>query len=150
MEVRRKFVSRAFVRIYAQGSRSCQTQIILTRRKLSNIRTKAVRQGIWFRVLSRAERVYMELAMKVVERVRSRLVAKLLTSIIEKLLDATRTKVSCMMKEIGQAWAQKLSRIAQNWGNVSASRWVKNRGFIQYLAVTYMNTPTMFKLHYRI
>lgn len=88
----------------------------------------------------------MELAIKVVDRVRSHLVAKLLASIIRKLQDAMRGKVARVMKEIGYASAQKLSRIAQNWGNVSASRWVKDRGFIQYLAITYMNTPATFQV----
>jgi hypothetical protein len=88
----------------------------------------------------------MELAIKVVDRVRSHLVAKLLASIIGKLQDAMRGKVARVMKKIGYASAQKLSRIAQNWGNMSASRWVRNRGFIQYLAVTYMNTPATFQV----
>lgn len=132
------------VTIFAKGSMNGQTQITFTKSELSNVRAKAIRQGVWFRVLSRAERVYMELVLKVVDMVRSHFVAKLLLSIVEKLLNATRSKVVRLMEEIGQTSAHKLCLIAQKWGNVCAYRWVKNRGFIQYLAVTYMNRVGSF------
>jgi len=147
MEVRREFVGKAFLTISAKGFMSGQTQVVFTRGELSIIRAKAIRQGVWFRVLSRAERVYMELAIKVVDRICSHFVARLLTSIVGKLLNVGKKKVARVMEEIGKGSARKLSRIAKNWGNLSSCRWEKDQNFIQYLAVTYMNTPTFFNSH---
>jgi len=122
-----------------------QARIPLTRGELAKIRAKAIRRGIWFKVLSGAERAYMGLAIKVVERVRSLLLAKVLTSILKKLLSAMESRVARIIREVGRPLAQKLSRIAQKWGNKPAVQWTDDHGFIQYLAVSYMNTPEMLK-----
>lgn len=139
-------IQRALVTIPCKGSMSDQTQVVFRRGELANMRAKAIRRGVWFRVLSRAERACMALTMRVVDTVRSHLLARVLTSITGKLLDAMRSRVVRLMEEIGCPFARKLSRIAQNWGSVSAVRWAKDPSFIQYLTVMYMNTPTMFKL----
>jgi hypothetical protein len=55
------------------------------------------------------------------------------------------SKVARVMREVGRGLAENLSRIAQNWGNKSAHRWKEDPRFVQYLAVTYINTPAMFK-----
>jgi hypothetical protein len=49
------------------------------------------------------------------------------------------------MREVGCGLAEKLSLIAQGWGNKSASDWTEDPSFVQYLAITYMNTPAIFK-----
>jgi hypothetical protein len=123
-----------------------QARIPLTRGKMAKIRTKAIRRGVWFKVLSGAERAYMGLAIRVVERVRSLLLAKVLTSILKKLLSAMESRVALMMREVGRPLAQKLSRIAQKWGNKPAVQWTDDHGFIQYLAANYMNTPEMLRV----
>lgn len=123
-----------------------QARIPLTRSALAKIRAKAIRRGVWFKVLSGAERAYMGLAIKVVKRVRSFLLAKVLTSILKKLLSAMESRVARIMREVGRPLAQKLSRIAQKWGNKPAVQWTDDHGFIQYLAVTHINTPAMFKV----
>lgn len=116
-------------------------RIPLTKGALAKIRSKAIRRGVWFKVLSGAERAYMGLAIRVVERVRSFLLAKVLTSILKKLLSAMESRVARIMREVGRPLAQKLSRIAQKWGNKPAVKWTDDHGFIQYLAVTHINTP---------
>jgi hypothetical protein len=112
---------------------------------LAKLRVRALRRGVWFRVLTRGERAQMELTMKVVKRIRSLFLAKVLTNIVEKLLDAMESKVSRLMREVGQPLAQKLSSIAQKWGNSSAVSWTADSGFMRYLTIMYMNTPSIFK-----
>jgi hypothetical protein len=116
-----------------------QARIPLTRGKLAKIRAKAIRRGVWFKVLSGAERAYIWLAVRVVERVRSLLLAKVLTSILRKLLFAMESRVVRTIREVGRPLAKKLSRIAQKWGNKPAVQWADDLGFIQHLAVTYIN-----------
>lgn len=146
MKMYKELVSRAFGTILRKDFQSVQNQIAITRSKLVNLRAKAIRRGIWFKVLSKPERACIELTIKIVDKVRSHLLAKVLASIIRKLLDAMKSKFVHVMEEIGCSIARKLSRIALNWGNISATRWVKNHSFIQYLTVIHMNTPPMFKL----
>jgi len=122
-----------------------QTCIPLTRGELAKMKVKAIRRGFWFRVLSRTERASIDLTIKVVERVRSFLLARMLGAIVGKLLDAMESKVARVMREVGCGLAEKLSRIAQNWGNKSANQWTKDPSLVQYLAITYINTPAIFK-----
>lgn len=120
------------------------TRIPLTRVKLNKIKVRAVRRGFWFKVLSRVERASIDLTIAVVKRVRSHLLAKVLTPIVKKLLEAMESKVAHMMREVGRNLAQKLSLIALKWGNQSAVHWRADLGFVQYLTVNYMNMPAMF------
>ena len=117
----------------------------LEKNELAEIRAKAMRRGVWFRVLSRGERAQMELTMRIVKRIRSFFLAKVLTNIVEKLLAAMESKVARLTREVGSALAQKLCGIAQSWGNKSALNWIDDPGFKRYLAVMYINTPSVFK-----
>jgi len=118
---------------------------VLQVNELSKVKARAMRLGVWFRVLTRAERAQVELTMRIVKRIRSLLLAEVVTSIVKKLLDAMKSKVECLMREIGQPLARKLSGIAQKWGNKSAHHWKEDPSFVRYLAVNYMNMPAMFK-----
>jgi len=141
METYKELVNRSLETILRKGFQSAQNQITITRSKLVNLRVKAIRRGIWFKVLSKTERACIELTIKIVNKVRSYLLAKVLASIIQKLLGAMKSRIAHAMEEIGCSIAQKLSQIALNWGNVSATQWVKNHSFIQYLTVMHMNAP---------
>ena len=123
-----------------------QTRVPMGKNRLTKMKTKAMRQGIWFKVLTRAERAQMDLTMRIVKRIRSFILAKVVTSIVKKLLDAMESKVARLMREVGQPLAQKFGRIAQNWGNKSAHQWVTDPGFVQYLTINYINTPTSFRM----
>ena len=145
MKMHKDQVSRAFETILREGFQSVQKQITITRGKLVNLRAKAIRRGIWFRVLSKTERACIELTIRIVDKVRSRLLAKVLASIIRKLLGAMKSRIVRAMEEIGCSVARKLSRIALSWGNISATQWMMNSSFIKYLTIIHMNTPPMFK-----
>lgn len=117
-----------------------------TREALARVRLKALRCRVWFRELSRDERVFMELVIRVTDRVRSFLLAKLLSRIVKKLLEAMGG-VQAMIGEVaykmrdGLRIAQKLSRIALGWGNKSAAKWPEDHGFVQYLTIMCLNKP---------
>jgi len=84
----------------------------------------------------------MELVIMVVkEKVRSLCLAKLLVPIIKKLLDAMGGIQALIgefvykMGTVGLRLAQKLSQIAQAWGNKSAAKWPEDKGFVQFLTI---------------
>ena len=121
------------------------TLFSLGKNELAKIRTKALRRGIWFRALTKAERAQIDLTMRTVKKIRSLFLARVLGAIIRKLLDAMGSKVARLIREVARGLAEKLSRIAQNWGNKLAHHWTEDPNFMQYLAITYMNTPAIFK-----
>ncbi len=118
---------------------------LFRKQDLIALRVRARRRRVWFRVLNRMERGLIDSVIKVVDRVRSTLLAKVLTSIVEKLADALESNVSRMIREVGRPLARKISLIAQSWGNKSAEEWVSDKEFIRYLAVTAMNTPSSYR-----
>ncbi len=113
-----------------------------TRRMLVKLKMKARRFRVWFNELSRNQRSIIDLVIVVVdEKVRSLALAKLLAPIVKKLLEAMGGiqaligEIAYKTKTVGVSLAKKLSRIAQTWGNESASEWPEDKSFIRYLAV---------------
>ena len=113
-----------------------QTPISLTREALARLRLKALRRGCWFRDLKRSERKLLELTIRVVEKVRSFLLAKIVSRIVGKLCEAMESVVHRLMRTEGRSLAEKLSRIGEAWGNRSAASWANEQGFIQFLTVS--------------
>jgi len=79
--------------------------------------------------------------IEVVERVRSRLLIGVLSSVLRKLDAAMESQIWRLIREIGGKLASKISQIAQSWGNKSAARWAEDTGFVRYLTIIHMNAP---------
>ena len=112
----------------------------LTRGALTKLRLKAVRRGCWFRDLKCGERKLLELTIGVVERVRSFILAKLVSRIVSKLCEAMESRIFRLMRTKGRRLAEKLSRIGQVGGNRSARSWATDQEFIQYLTVSNLSS----------
>jgi hypothetical protein len=113
-----------------------QTSISLTREALTKLRLKALRRGAWFRDLKHSERKLLNLTIRVVEKVRSFLLAKIVSRLVCKLCEAMESRVFRLMRTEGRSLAEKISKIGEAWGNRAAKSWAKDNGFIQYLTVT--------------
>jgi len=113
--------------------------------ELARIRSRAIRQGVWFRVLNRLERGLVDLALKVTKNVRSEVLAEALLSVVRKLQEALVSKVRLSIRQIGASLARKLSLIAQEWGNALARYWSSDRSFMRFLTIMHMNNPEVFK-----
>jgi len=112
-----------------------QPSIPLTREALARLRLKALRRGCWFRDLKHSERKLLDLTIRVVEKVRSFLLAKLVSRIVGKLCEAMESRIFRLMRTEGRNMAENLSEIAQAWGYRAAKSWADNCGFMQYLTV---------------
>lgn len=121
-------------------------ELSLCRTELAKIKKKALRHGIWFKILSRTERIQMDLTVKVVDKVKSILLAKVLRSIIVRLFDAMESQVKRLMREVGTNLAHKISEIGKKLGCKSAENWANDQKFIKFLTITYMNTPRLYKI----
>jgi len=118
-----------------------QTRSMFSRQKLIRIRTIAIRRGVWYKALDRAERGLVELTIRIVKRIGSLLLQKVLASIFRKLQMAMENRTTYLARKVGKPLAEKLSLIAQSWGNASAFLWKTEHNFIQFLAIMYLNNP---------
>lgn len=119
----------------------CETRLSLSRSEILRVKAKALRKGVWYRILTRVERACIDLVIRLVERVRSCLLGKIVSNVLKKLDEAMESRVQRLMREIGWGLALKLSQIAQDWGNKSAVQWADDSGFMRYLTVACVNSP---------
>jgi hypothetical protein len=118
-----------------------QQLVTLSVRTLARVKAWAVRRKVWYRALSRSERAQMDLTIRIVKRIHNSLLARVLRSILKKLFEAAESKVSRLMREVGEPMAKRLSAIAKGWGCKSADAWAEDTGFIRFLTVNCINTP---------
>ena len=102
-------------------------------------RTRAVRQRIWFKALSKVERGIVDLTIRCIERVRSRILNRMISDIVAKILKNLKPSFLETATKVGREIAHEICEIALNWGNLSASSWRHDSDFIQFLGVTAVN-----------
>ena len=117
-----------------------RSNIPLTREALIKLKLKAVRRGMWFRGLKHSERKLLDLTIRVVERVRSFLLAKIVSRLVSKLCEAMESRIFRLMRTEGRSLAEHVSKIGEAWGNRAAKFWASDRGFIQYLTVNNLSS----------
>ncbi len=101
---------------------------------LAEAKKAALRRGVWFRSLNRIERGIIDLTVRYVENIKSTMLAKIVTAIIEKLQITIESMADKLTRTVGLPLARKMSNIAVSWGNRSASKWAEDRDFARYLA----------------
>jgi len=121
------------------------TSNFLNKAQLVKLKLKAMRAGVWFRALPRIDRVLVDLTIKVAGNVRSITLAKNILVIIRKLEGLLESSLLRAWRRVGIPLAQKLSLIAQKWGNTSAKSWTSDLSFVNFLAVMHINEPKTFK-----
>jgi hypothetical protein len=117
----------------------------LSKIQLVKLRLKAMRAGVWFRALPRIDRVLIDLTIRVASNIRSATLAKNILAVIRKLEGLLESSLLRAFREVGIRLVQKLSLIAQKWGNTSAKNWVFDGPFVSFLAVMHINAPKTFK-----
>jgi hypothetical protein len=107
-----------------------------SRECLVRVRQRARRNGCYYSVLKSGERVLLDLTIRVVERIRSFILARLVSRIVDKLLEALESRIFRLMRVEGRRLAEKVSRIGVGWGLRDARSWARDWGFIQFLTVS--------------
>src|SRR5208283_5555796 len=92
----------------------------LNKKRLVNLKTKAMRSGVWFKALQRIDRALLDLTIRVVDNIRSATLSKSILTLTRKLEEAMKNSFSSRLREIGLPLAQKISLEAQKLGNISA------------------------------
>ena len=122
-----------------------KTSYFLNKKQLIKLRLRAVRAGVWFKALPRIDRALVDLTIKVASSVRSTTLAKNILTVTRKLEGLLESSLLRAFRGVAHKLAQKLSSIAQKWGNTSAKNWTADVPFMKFLAVMHINTPKTFK-----
>ncbi len=108
--------------------------------ELLRIKIFALRRRVWYRVLSRVERGVLDLTIRYIEAVKSKVLAEVLTAIVQKLKQATESIIDKMVKTVGIPLAGKVSELAVSWGNFQAKMWAVDLQFAAFLTVMQKNS----------
>jgi hypothetical protein len=117
----------------------------LNKAQLVKLRLKAKRAGVWFRALPRIDRVLVDLTIRVASSIRSATLAKNILAVTKKLELLLESRLLRAFRGVALQLAQKLSVIAQKWGNTFAKSWASDVSFVSFLAVMHINEPKTFK-----
>lgn len=116
---------------------------MLVTRNLLRLKLEAIKRRVWFRALSRVDRVLIDLSIRTKDRIRSRTLAEVVLGLVRKLTSAMESRVSRSMEAVGVSLALKASLLGQRWGNKSARRWASDVPFARFLAVMSINSPCL-------
>lgn len=106
---------------------------------LFRLKLMTVRSGLWFRALSRIDRALVDVTIKVAGNIRSSTLAKGILAVMNKLEGPLESRLVRAVREKGFPIAQRLSVIAQEWGNVAAKDWSRDGCFARFSAVKALN-----------
>jgi uncharacterized membrane-anchored protein YjiN (DUF445 family) len=101
-----------------------------------------MRAGVWFKALPRIDRVLVELTIKVAENIKSSVLAKRLFAVVSKLEGLLESSIFSDLKSFGRLLAEKISSIAEKWGNASAKKWQTDLSFAIFLAMVQLNSSS--------
>ncbi len=106
----------------------------LTRDVIAGLKTRALRRRVWFRALDRIERGLVDLTIRWVDKVRSRLMARVLLRILGKLALAMEQGMRRVLG-IGRELALRASVLAVEWGDSQAVAWRHDESFWRALGL---------------
>ena len=104
------------------------------------IKTRSLRQRVWFNTLSKVERAIVDLTIRCVERVRSNVLARTISTIVRKLLTCLDEGFMMRAERVGYEIAEKICTLGERWGNETCSKWKRDKCFISFLGVNALNT----------
>ena len=115
-------------------------------RFLIDIRTKALRHRVLYSALDGLERGILYLAGRVVDGVRSGILASQLDEIVTKLCEAMKNGFTRHMESFGVKQASKIVKTAIMLGSTVAQQWLTDTGFKRYLVFIDINKPTGYSI----
>jgi hypothetical protein len=113
---------------------------LTNRQDLVKIKSRALRARVWFRALSKVERAIVDLTIKCVENVRSRVLEGTISAIISKILQSLEDVFLVRAERIGRGIAETLCAMGERWGNTACSAWKCDKCFTKFLGVNALNT----------
>jgi len=108
---------------------------------LSDVRRRAIRGRVWFRVLDGLERGILSLAAKILDVVHSVSLESELTKIIAKIEESLKGVFVRRLEGFGLPRARELTAESVELGNMCAVEWVVDSVFARYVTFMSLNMP---------
>lgn len=112
---------------------------MLTNRFLRQLKERALRKGVWFKVLDRVDRGIFNLTIEIVERVQSLSLARQIMNIMVTLRDALESEFEQFVNTFGALRLIEIVEQAVNMGHLEALKWRDDESFSRYLAMNKIN-----------
>jgi hypothetical protein len=112
---------------------------MLTNRFLRQLKERALRKGVWFKVLDRVDRGIFNLTIEIVERVQSLSLARQIMNIMVTLRDALESEFEKFVNNFGVFRLIEIVEQAVNMGYIEALKWRNDSTFSRYLAMNKLN-----------
>ena len=113
--------------------------VFFERASLLKLKHRALRAGMWYRLLPRIDRVLVDLTIKVADNVRSSRLARSILIVASKLESLLESKLSRAVREFGLPLAEKFSQFALQWGYKAAAFWASDKNYARFWAVLKLN-----------
>ncbi len=107
--------------------------------ELPGLRRRALRKGLWFKILSSVERGLVNLTIKYVKEPRSPMLISALSEIVTRIVDAVKSTYLFVLESIGRPIATQRATAALSWGNRQANEWLSDRAFWRFLGLSARN-----------
>jgi len=108
---------------------------MLTNLFLRQLKQRALRKGIWFKVLDRVDRGIFNLTIEIVESVQSLILARQVMNIMVKLRNALKSEFETYVSTFGVLRLVEIVEQAVKLGCREALKWREDAGFSRYLAM---------------
>ncbi len=115
--------------------------VMLTRGFLLKIRRRAIRRRVYYRALDRLERGILELSARLLDSAQSVVLLQQLFEIVMKLEEALKGRFQLHMESFGVKRVAEVIMQALRFGYKGAIGWLRDPGFMEYLAVMDLNSP---------
>jgi len=112
-----------------------------TREFLANLRVRAIRNHVWFKVLDHQERGILRLSSILFDKIKSITLGVVLMKIVKKIRDSLKSEFNTKVESFGLGIAKKLSELAVAWHNSAARNWSYDLNFAKYLTHLHMSNP---------
>jgi len=111
---------------------------------LRGVIKKALRNGLWYKVLNELDRALLVLTSRTVDVVRSVTLGIVIVKILAKLKKASKSSFVRYMECFGVMEAKKIAAQAIAFGRSEAESWAHDMGFVRFLTVMKINSPMGF------
>lgn len=114
---------------------------MLTRGFLLKIRRRAIRKRVYYSALDRLERGILDLSARLLDSAQSVVLLQQLFEIVMKLEEALKGRFQRYVESFGVRRVAQIIMQAVKFGYREAVGWLRDPGFMEYLAVMDLNSP---------
>ena len=106
----------------------------LSAAKLATLKRLSIRKGVWS-CLTGVERGIVNLSIKLVKNIRSRLLSATLQRVVAKLSQAIKSGYLYKFEVLGKPIAERISELFYLWGNKNAIHWKDDLAYVRHLGM---------------